>query len=44
MVTISSAPASACGVIGPVGYQTSSQTFTATHVEPTEKTDASRPA
>ena len=44
MVTISSAPASACGVVGPVGYQRSSQTFTATHVWPNEKTDASRPA
>ena len=44
MVTISSAPASACGVVGPVGYQTSSQTFTATEVDPIENTCASRPA
>ena len=31
MLTISSAPASACRVVGPVGYQMSSQMFTAKH-------------
>ena len=44
IVTTSSAPASAWSVVGPVGYQMSSQTLTAKHVSPTVKTGASAPA
>ncbi len=43
-LTTSSAPASACTVVGPAGYQMSSQTFTAKVVSPTAKTGASVPA
>jgi hypothetical protein len=44
MVTTSSAPASACRVVGPVGYQMSSQMFTAKEVPPSVNTGASVPA
>ena len=44
MLTISSAPASACAVVGPVGYQMSSQMFTANVRSPAVKTGVSVPA
>ena len=44
MDTTSSAPASAWRVVGPVGYQMSSHTFTAKHVSPTVNTGAALPA
>jgi len=43
MVTTSSAPASACSVVGPVGYQMSSQMLAAMVVSPSVKTGDSVP-
>ncbi len=44
IVTTSSAPASAWPVVGPVGYQTSSQMLAAMVVSPITNTGASTPA
>ena len=44
MVMTSSAPARVCRVVGPVGYQMSSQMLTATTVVPSAKTGDSVPA
>ena len=44
IVTTSSAPARACRVVGPAGYQMSSQMLTAKEVSPSTNTGASVPA